>query len=651
MGIGIRIGLTGRPVGGDQAAALFKNAPSLYYSASALPGQVVFEKRRSDFNEWAVYTPLTTNGTQWARWFFSDRLATIYGLDGGLATLAYLWRTTDTALFGSNSPSGLTAVTPTVDQATTSATARTGSWTAASTISGKADVRYSTTAGDSVTYRVTVPAGGRIYLDSTTNVNGGIADILINQVSPAAEIAAGEYLVTSKQLDTRRAAVSNTGVTFPLAEVIDAGDYDVRITVAASNPAGGRIWESGIKVTGPVGFNEVGIHGGVGPSTSGGLTSDYFLHSGTVAVYYLENVTRIAFRYYQVSLAGIVDFKVFNSSGVEIDAGDYLITSRDMYGAGAANTQALIAEGLTRGDYYLHVRLRNTKNASSTDFRCYAHGARGWDETTGGTPGVDAFENNSMPNNPSTATDLGTHVISGGGNFVHASSWRSAASSPGAQNFVTGVHLFETDLRIGTIGVGGYTIKMDGTTLDYAALAVGAYTVGSELQVTFSTTVQTPDNSVGFATFARDWRFNRRGWTHSGEFVTTADAYLHIDYILMVQTPNGGNTRSDSVGPLNTVWTDEEGVSYLQDQSDNSDDVEPASVGFVHAGAGYAVYGVLEGGNQIPASSLLRDLTSDQLKSYLLETVADPVNGVLMPAGTVLRTRKSWRVLEGAFVP
>lgn len=147
---------------------------------------------------------------------------------------------------------------------------------------------------------------------------------------------------------------------------------------------------------------------------------------------------------------------------------------------------------------------------------------------------------------------------------------------------------------------------------------------------------------------SRLWTFSREGWQSQVTLTLTVDAVQHTDYILMLQVPNGGDARSNGVGPLNTIWTDQAADEVVADQSDNSNTNLGARRGFAAAGGGYAVYAALIGSTVTPVSTLIRDLTSFHAKAYALSD-ADGTNGTPRPAGYSVTTIKEWAVRKGSY--
>lgn len=125
--------------------------------------------------------------------------------------------------------------------------ARSGTWTNAAGTGNFGgclinDVsRTDGTAGESVTYTVVVPAGGKILWEYVGSAVGGRAHIVIRD-SGATEIAGAEYAIPeasgNRYVDTARVSgIDNEVYSTALATVVDADTYTVEITAA-----GGATW-------------------------------------------------------------------------------------------------------------------------------------------------------------------------------------------------------------------------------------------------------------------------------------------------------------------------------------------------------------------------------------------------------------------------
>ena len=642
-GGGVRMGRASEP-----GAILFAQNQPAFYGSGGLTSAAAVQKIRADsWTEFAAYTPVSADGIDWARWLFSNRFyGAAYAPDVICITAAKLWASSTLALFAATGTSGITADTATATVAAASATSRTGTWTGPVTVNSIANSYWTATTGDKVAYTLTVPAGGIIYHEGPASAsNGGIGEVIIKL--SGTEITSGEYLcpLSSGVRIADYTAPNNVLGVIPLAKVTAGGSYTIEITRSAQSAASGRLYDTRVRAFNAVAYNLPGWYGAnIQNSGIASTLANLSYHAGVTAVYQLTNCTRIGFRYGTNANAGQAAFKVYNSGGVEIGA--YVNTSVDMYAAASALAEIIVAEGLAKGTYYLVATVAATKNASSTGYRFYSFGPRAYDETTAGVVGTDAFYGYDVPTNPTTSADVGTYCISGPGNFDYASQWRSSGSSSGVENFVGAVHGSET-----TISNASITLAVDGTAQDYNAAAANAFWIGASINVAFSTNPQTPDNATAFGTLARSWTFSREGWRS----VTTLDintaAYRHTDYIAMLQSPNGGDTRTSGLASAqNWVWTDDPAFAEQFDTSAGAlTNYATAVRGMVHAGPDWAIYCVLNSATNPSASMRVNDSVADQVKSYIIGQ-GDVANGDLIAPGSRFVVDKTWRVLKGAFV-
>lgn len=626
--------------------------------------EVVLEKRRTDYVEWAVFSCLDAEGADWIRHFSSTRL--LPGASGSpdysVGTLAYLFASTAAVPFGatvSTSPLASSTVTSTVSHANRDS--REGIWTGPVTVGGVSDVYYSNSAVAEVRYTVTTTApNSRIYLTTpAVYSNGNEVTVHVRHSATGVQLTEDEYLCRVNPtpglttFDDRITDVRNPngqmGV-YPLAIPAAAGDYEIILKREPMRDATGqaRQYDWGVAVTAPIAFDEVGIHGYAEASGDPGEMSDKNFEAGTVFVYSLPNCTKINWRYWQNTVCGRVKFTVYDATGTEIS--DYDNATLDMNGS-ALIREVVVASGLDQGDYFLHVEV--LKETSNTQRRTYTMGAVSANELEAGTVGVDEFDILDMPISP--GTDFGTHVICGPGNHWYASKWRNPSTSGfpvTSDDFTTGVHGEETSQTNADI-----IVKVDGVVVDYANAAQFTRWVGSEVIVEFTSDIFFPGTTTAFATLERIITYKRGGLVLVETTRTlTADAVLGDDYIFMLQCPNGGDSFADSVGggftraalerSRNTDMTPASGVNT----PDNpwSEVTSMWNAKYVNYVAVLNPAEVLEQYRQYLTgrNNILSRQNITLSKMYLRSFGGDLINdGIELPAGHVSRVVKVYRTL------
>lgn len=554
---------------------------------------VLLEKRAAA--EFAVYTPISRDGIWFARWLFTNRFNP--GTTGAArmyrCSLASCNPVTTQAVYANNQVTEVEGQTATVSQSVANATSRTGSWTAAATIQDATLIRYSTTIGDQVIYTIT--GVSRIALRTVRDSsNGGISNFVVKQ--GGVEIPSGNYIQASALLGYTNGVAGMHLV--PIATGLDPLlTYTVEVTVDASNGVSKRIYDGGIRGYTDREFDATGHHG-VGYSTNLGtptVSTRGFVTPGTGVVYKVEDSTKIQWRGFPTSNSGIVTFKVFDANGDEIDAGDYTVTSADLYVTSALIPIDIeVARGLEKGTYYLHVISTTTKNASSTDYRMYDFGVRGVDETTAGTPGTDRFDTMGV-------TDLEfeyayPRMFIGTGNLECAVFAFKPGETIDDGAFVGGLHGHESAMSSFAVTDGL------GNAIDFAGGAVGAqWVAASGFVCSFETELRFPSDESGFADVGHEYSWTVEGYKTDLTRTWTADARVAHDYAFMLVVPRpavsaegiGGGFRDWDIGRVYRFETNDNAQTAIYGQ--------PSQV--ICHNAGYAVRAT-----QLNASSLRAEL-------------------------------------------
>lgn len=614
---------------------------------------VVLKKLRTDRPEFAVYRHI--EGAEWERYFFTSRFYPAYGTFPASSgppllvhsSLSLLFPSTPVARAADTVATGYTASTPVSTSATASSTARVGTWTASATSGGVTDVRYSVVTGDYVEYTVTVPANGRLLLRAYMNAtNGGVASILVT--AGGTEIPAGKYSCKPSKLISLAAQTGPGSV--PLAESLDAGTYVVRLTRDVSSSASGRLYDGGIQVFNPISFSEIGSHGPCQTEDVNGASSTVFRFPGSVIVARFDNCTSLSFGYQSSTVGGVTQFTVYDAAGAVVPTDTPTI---DTYSASPSDSRVTVVQGLPVGDYYLHAKVSASKNASSGDYRLYNQSGYAGNTSETGDPYTDVFDDLSFPKNPSSMDALGTHILTGPGNFEYATEWRPVGSSVGDEEFVGGVHRCETN-----VSISDCTFKVDGVVVNFSAGAADAVWVGASIELSFLTSLYFPSSqTVNFARLNWNLKINRAGYFPKVTRTMLIDAIAHYDYAVMLQVPNGGDSRPSSVGGGMQVMAGSRGVTRslgLSNDYAGSEDVQ--SDGWVACGTQYASICKWSDASVslsgMPAEAkigvfggVVRDLPAHQLKAYT--SLTRNFSGVTYPAGHVTTISKRYRTIKG----
>lgn len=500
---------------------------------SSLPNTVVLRKLRADtYTEFAVYSPLDVSGINWARWFFTNRFN--LGATGAArmcrATLSKLYASTPQATQAENLTTQVQSIAPTSTKTTAQASSRVGTWQASATLNGVTDTTYSTTIGDYVEYQVTT--AGRLQLRTQCNTtNGGVVEITVKD-------GAGTLIADSRLMQPAasgvmtinlKTAALNGGYHIPIAEGLASDTYTVRITVAATNPAGGRAYDAGFEVYSSISVTSAGQLGTWETRTLVGSVPTAIL-PGAVRIYAFTG-TRVVWQYGNSTNAGRVDLRVYKSDGSEIESGKYQTASRtqDTYFGASQKNSVVVAAGLPAGTYYLRIQTLASKHASSSGYRVYDYGVTAYNEGAAGVVGTDDFD------------DLGTTdaslasgpVLIGVGNLELAIRARRLDEAPGVatDEFVGGTHGSETM-------PANVTVKVSGSTIDYAAAAAGAQWIGTSAEISYDTSIKLLVDASVFATANYVLRVDRGGYTTDIGRTYTASVYVTEDYSAMFNVPS-----------------------------------------------------------------------------------------------------------------
>jgi hypothetical protein len=615
-------------------------------STASLTNSVFLEKLRDTlYVEFAAYTPISQTGLEWHRWLFTNRFnVTNDGAPRMInCSLAYLYVSTQIARTPANNVSE-TRATATTATRTSSAGTTAGTWVGPATVLTTTDVLYSSTVGNTITYTIT--GVERIELRGLLAGNGGIASATVT--TGGVEIAEANYLLpTGHLVNFISTATGNTTMHIPLAKGLATGStYTVVIEVDATNPVSSRIYQAGLLGFADIAFNAVGISGIVLDATLASESASLSTESGTTAVYSATDITKLDWKYVETNVASIVNFTVYNSVGT-IVATDTL----DMYGIGSTARKYNVTKGLAKGTYYLHVENGKTKNALSTDYRYYDLGATFYDQTIAGTVGTDDFDNNDVPNNVQDPNNGSEYMLIGAGNIELAVGVRKPDQAVGAEEFVGGIHGFETT------PVPVFTL--DNSVFDFAAAAAGTTWNGKDLGITFTTTLNFAVDDTNFCTVNYDLNLSQGGYRVKTTKTTLAASIIHDDYTIMLNTPNTAalNQGLSVGGGFENIAAD---INYTLNSYDNAGTfILPIqkSVCFVNldysALAYYNTVPVLPGifsnsdFNDGAYWSLLQDRTDRTLKFYTRAFNCNDTTGVTIPTGTSWSHSKVFRVIKG----
>lgn len=559
--VGGAVGVVGSvPVGSVVTASAFLAAANDLVPVSGIRNEMAIQKLDTTYLEFAIFSPLDSQGVDFARWLsMGDRTnAEMDAPDLGTATLARLYATQSIPRFGATGSAGITAATATATQLSSSGEVTfEGAWSTAT--AGGVTGEYTTDPDESMTYTVTVPENGRITIESPSVYSQSAVHKVVCRKA-GVEISAANYTlfeVNGDRICDQRQPGSALGV-YTVAKDLSAGTYTVELSfVGGVNADVKRLYVKQCKAWNPVAFNAVGVHGCVTANSDSGVLSDRAMQPGVIIVYQFTDATRVDWNYWGTTLAGTVAFSVYDSVGNEI--AEYDSTGVDM-SAKSGLTVHKVASGLPKGTYYLHVETLNTNYYKP---RMYSSGALAYDETSPGAI-TDTFDILDIPLRPTGGSDLGTYNIIGPGALDAAFRVRLPSEASSAANWVGSVHGNET-----TITNSNLTVKVDGVEIDWAGAAQYAMFYGSSITLEFSTEMFVPssDNTTPFGTLTRVVEYLPGGLVkHHMTRAHTLDMYCEIDYcaaMLQVSNVNTGTNYSDSVGGGFTDLDTEQDGSFV----------------------------------------------------------------------------------------
>ncbi|QVM82929.1 hypothetical protein [Novosphingobium decolorationis] len=660
----------------------FKSLLDGVVPANSLPPEITFHKLRDDYDEWAATNAMTPDGLQRSRWYFNRR--NVGGTTTGAPGLLWMSRVdlldekvdvVAASNWGAEPISEGQA--PIATKATGDADSHAGTWTASSTVNGMVDVRYSSVSGDKATY--TVSGAERIVWRAYhQGSNSGVSRVTVKEAG--VEIAEALYDLPSDHLV--RNYIFNTGPIYvPVASGLNStSTYTVEIEVDASNPAGGRTYDGGLRLYDDIAFDAVGRHGISTDQILGGVTSQKMTFAGVAVVYAFSDVTEIIWNFVQDPSAGVALFKVYDSAGIEIS--DYASSSRDCSGPAALGS-AIVASGLARGDYYLRVKVGKTTNGN--DHRIYDFGASGYDAQTPGDVDVDGFYYRGMSTTYSGYASAGNSILFGGGGNIEFAKQVRAASVSEAEfalqpdhYYVTGAHEYDSNPV-------DLVVKVDGDEVDYAgATAPFQWTAQERVEVAFSIFyaavlpgVDLPADAAERDAYIKANPVGRLDWsmifTAAGYYCGVVDTVLAaegiFDYrnnamMMMGPTSDPGTAFGDYElsrdvgGAFQTMLVDGYGKIASGVPDGVGIPIAPSSPTSVFCNDEYAVVGHWLNRDEVlsslaaldPAAQLgeygLYVRRADGLrKLYSLTGMAG--NGYFRPQGHALETRKIYRAYHG----
>lgn len=622
--------------------------------ASGLTATVVLKKLRSDFNECAAYRNSVVGGLEWDRFLFTSRFNDPAGVGlprHTLTTVAGLYIRSSVARATANNVSETRAVAATATKTSADGTTS-GTWSTPATVLTTTDVTWADAAGEYIEWTITGVA--RIELRGLMAGNGGIGKATVS-VDGGAEISESNYLLpTGHLINFISTATGNTTMHFPLAEgLTPATTYRVRIEVDASNPGTNRVYTAGLLGFPAIEFDDVGTHGLVLDATVNSITGSMSIAPGARIVKQLDDVTKVDWRYIRTPVGSIATLLLYDSTGALVET-----TTLDQYASGSSELNAEAGRDLTKGTYYLHTINGKTKNASATAYRIYDVGAYGYDQTTAGTPGVDAFDDNDMPaniSNPNATTDW---ALIANGNLEFAAQIRKTTDAIGAKAFVGGIHGHET--------LNSIAYYADGAVINYAGAAAGAtFTATREFKIVANSTLLFPSDSSAWATLVTEMRINKFGYFVKTTITTTANCIAHDDYMMMLNVPNtqtGGGTWGNNQGGQTGGGFELAAMNgnYTLDDYDGGGPAvaDPGrSMAFVNEK--YAVLCTFTTTPELPdlfftkvfragPLGLFQDRVDNTVKGYIRSFFVSS-NGETIPSGTTWSITKHYRTFKGDY--
>lgn len=431
-------------------------------------------------------------------------------------------------------------------------------------------VRYSLTAGASVQYTIT--GVNRIHWKAYTNTaNGGVILVAVTQAGNP--ITAAQNLVgeTSSKKTVRTSYVSSSFsdtniMNIPLAKGLDSSlTYVVTLTL----DSGSRIYDAGlVGYTGNADgytYDSVGYHGiwdnytSFYASTGNNYAAN--VYSGGRNVYVTPACTRIDWYYAKRVNGGFAGFKIYDSTGTEIDSSDYRnMTTHangdryiNTYGASSSETFITVADDLPLGVYYVHIyslpdqanSFTETSTGSylSSKYAIYDGKIQTFNTSIGGNPLTDSFVDNNYQ-----FTGGGSDPADSGGNYTFAGQVRDSGdvninAEPTNVSYVTATHGAEG-------AITGLLVTCDGVDTSWSSAAVGDTWYCGEIVITFTTKAYTQTNPTTnyWADLTYTYTLNSSGIKTDFAMTTVRDIYKGVWYVNMMIAPNATATNGTLLG-------------------------------------------------------------------------------------------------------
>jgi hypothetical protein len=629
-------------------AALLQKRRSIRQTFAALTAQrtgaqVMLEKKRSSgaVYEHHVYTQLGPNSPEWARWVFSNS-ANSPSAEGALrmclCTRALLVSTSTEVRPDAND---LPVTSQTVGVSTVKTTANgTETGTFATSTFDTLATRWSATAGEKVVYTIT--GVERIAVRGYATSNGGIAKVTVK--TGGVEIAAGKYVIPLSGSDRLISFIgSGYHLTHQAATDLDSAlTYEVTIEVDATNPGGGRMYQAGLFGYAAGWDTTDGFVGTFRTASVGGLSVAY-AKTGNTVITECADCTKLVWRGCSVSDAAIIQFDVRNSDGTVVFSDTF-----DTYAASAGNaTTHTITSGLPRGTYYLHTYATGTKNASSTGYTLYHRSVDVINELASGDPATGTFD---LLDAPALATSTATGTSDYIGYDVtleRVVAVSKTSELEAASDFVGGIHGHET--------LGTPVFKVDGVVVDFAAGAVGARWVGSEVTCEYETTLLFPSDSSPFGTASYLQRTNADGYEIDLTDTLSADAKLYTFYSFMHSYPSTLAGTTGLGGGYDKVNLERRIVYRSPGEGEDRLAAVPAAIATwnnAYTAVGWplnysdvaAVFAGISGANTGSRHAFVATNAFPRDKLYLLPF--STVSGITVPSSTSWRINSFWGVAK-----
>jgi hypothetical protein len=632
-----------------------------YLPSVFLPNSIVVRRPRVDYPEMVVYTPISKNGIDWARWLVTNRFNP--GNTGSARVLACsaakLYKSDVVSPFPSNLATASQSVPPAVQKKTSDAS-RSGSWSAPGTQGGFDDICYANTVGATSTY--TVNGVNNISMRTFGVQNGGgVASIKI--MKGGVEINDDYYQIPldvdsgERRLDLRPSGgITIAGLNFvPIAIGLPTGDYSVQISYSSASPPSGRVYDGGIFAYVP--FNP-SIDGRLGTwaDVTVGLASGAYAQARGARVVYAVKGSTISWHHALGPLSGIAEIKVYGADGLEISSDKYTIINNmlDCYAETASHINTTIADGLTPATYYVEIAVSTEKNTSSSGYKIYDFGCTGLDKGSAGIPGTDQFDDLGFPANPGTPSQLINLFLGGGGQLELAISASRPGETVSAADFCGGYHGHET-------APTELTVLLDGVDVGFMSAAAGTQWVCGSVEMSFKTTLLYPsDDADAFASVDYGLSFDRSGYTSTVTREILNDTRVANDYTMMLIVPNTADGTRGAGGGFKQFWaTPDPDVSHIYTAWDDgmyainsqittglfSNDDYIVTGECLNTGEINAVYNDPQySGAQ--ALSFVQDRSDTFAKWYNRAFAGGDDNGVVVPAGNSYTAIKRYSVFS-----